>query len=99
MEVAARRLAEEVPSMRHTLRNVFRLAIETEETREHVCYVEIYSSGCVRLVKLLRIDRGDPSRLDKYLQDQIDQALQEVNEEWEAGKYITCPGGLEKTDH
>jgi hypothetical protein len=81
LAAAARRLVEEIASMRYVLRNVFRLAIEAGETREHLRLVEIYSSGCVRLVKLLRMERADTGRLEAYLRDGIEQAIKEINQE------------------
>jgi len=82
LAAAARRLVEEVAAMRYVLRNVFRLAIEAGEAREQISLGEIYSSGCVRLVKLLRMERGDTDRLERYLRDGIDEAIRELNRGW-----------------
>lgn len=75
-------MVEEIAAMRYCLRNAFRLAIETEGTEEHIGYVEIYSSGCGRLAKLLRGERGEGERLEAFLREAIDRAIEEVNEEW-----------------
>jgi len=81
-EADTRRLVEEIASMRYLLRNAFRLAIETEETRERIHYAEIYSSGCVRQAKLLRMERNEAGRLEAYVKEEIDQAIREVNKAW-----------------
>jgi len=82
LEAGTRRLVEEIASMRYCLRNAFRLAIEAEETREQIHYAEIYSSGCVREAKLLRMERSEASRLEVYVKEEIDQAIREVNKAW-----------------
>jgi len=81
LAAASRHLVEEIASMRYVLRNVFRLAIEAEETREYIRLVEIHSFSCVRLVKLLRMDRADTDRLGAYLMEGIDQAIREATQE------------------
>ena len=81
LAAASRRLVEEIASMRYVLRNVFRLAIEAEEMRKHICLVEIHSNGCERLVKLLRMDRADTDRLGAYLREGIDQAIKEATQD------------------
>jgi len=60
------------------LRNVFRLAIEAQETREHIRLVEIYGSACVRLVRLLKIERANTGQLEVFLRESIDQAIKEL---------------------
>ena len=77
MEARAWRMVEETASVRYCLRNAFRLAIETEEMQEHIHYVEIYSSRCVWLVKLPRIEVSNASRTEAFLWDEIEQATQE----------------------
>jgi hypothetical protein len=64
------------------LRNVLALALETQDVTEYVYFVEIYGIGCVRLVRMLKKQRGDQDRLQRYLQELIDAALQEVLREW-----------------
>jgi hypothetical protein len=68
--------------MRYCLRNAFRLAIETDDMREQIHYAEIYSSGCVRQAKLMRMERNEAGRLEAYVKEQIDWAIREVNKEW-----------------
>jgi hypothetical protein len=82
-ELAAsdRRLVEEIAAMRHVLRNTFALAWQAQETREYIHLTEIYNSGCVRLVRLLRLEGADQDRLTAYLREQIDQALDQVTRE------------------
>ncbi len=81
LEAAARRVVEEIASARLCLRKAFQLAIEAEETRDAIRYEEIYSSGCVRLVKLMRMEQTDAGRLEEYIRDSVDQAIREVTEE------------------
>jgi hypothetical protein len=81
LDVASRRLAEEIASLRYLLRNVFRLASEAQETRELVRFVEIYSSGCTRLVRLLKIERSNTGQLEEYLRECFDKALDQTVKE------------------
>jgi site-specific recombinase XerD len=82
LAVEAHSTAEEIASLRYVLRNVFRLATEAEETGEYIRLVEIYSSGCVRLMKLLRMEQPEGDQLAKFLQDTIQQAIKAIAEEW-----------------
>jgi hypothetical protein len=54
MAMAARRLVEEIAAVRYMLRNVLWLALQTQETAETIHLVEIYGSGCGRLVRMLK---------------------------------------------
>ena len=81
LEVGDRKLVEEIAAMRYVLRNVYRLAIEAEETREHIRLVEIHSNGCERLVKLLRMEKAGTDRLETFLKEGIQQAIKEVSQE------------------
>jgi hypothetical protein len=86
LEAGARRVVEEIAAMRYCLRNTFRLALETEETREYIRYAEIYSSGCMRLAKLLRMERGEANRQKANLNKMVDEAIQEITATWEVAK-------------
>jgi hypothetical protein len=44
--------------------------------------VQIYGSGCLRLVRVLKRERGDHNRLERCLEEGIDQAIDEVSWEW-----------------
>jgi site-specific recombinase XerC len=81
LEAAARRLVEEVAGMRYCLRRAFRAAIEAADTRDYIHYGEIYSSNSVRLMKMLRMEGADGSRLDEYITEAIQQAIKGVMEE------------------
>jgi len=75
-------VTEEIATIRLLLRNVYRRARQGIETREYLRLVDLYGQGCVRLGRLIKIGGGDGnSRLVKYLQNMIDEALREVTEE------------------
>ncbi len=90
LKAAARRLVEEIASLRYVLRNTFRLAMEGirergeggggQEAREYMRLVEIYGSGCVRLVKLLKMEEGGGSRLEVHLDELIQDAMEEARD-------------------
>jgi hypothetical protein len=82
LAAASRRLVEEIAALRCVLRNVFRLALEAEETGDYLRMVEIYGSSCVRLVRLLKVEQADSGQLEAYLQQEIEQAIRDLNEEW-----------------
>jgi len=79
--VTSRRLVEEIATMRLLLRNAFRLAMEAQETQDYIRLVDLYSSGCVRLVRLLKVGGEDQGRLARYMQKQIDLALRDISKE------------------
>jgi hypothetical protein len=78
----SRDLAEEIASVRYILRNVLELALQTQEVPEYVRLVEIYGSGCVRLVRMLKKEGSAHSQLERYLEEAIEQARREVLQEW-----------------
>jgi hypothetical protein len=86
LEAGARRVVEEIAAMRYCLRNAFRLALETEETREYMRYAEIYSNGCTRLAKLLRMEKDQASQLEVELRELTDKVIKELTETWEVAK-------------
>jgi hypothetical protein len=81
MAVAARRLVEEIASIRYVLRNTFQLAMGEEDDGEYRHLVEIYSAGCARLVRLLRMEGYKEDRVRAYIDESIEIALKEVMEE------------------
>jgi hypothetical protein len=83
LAMAARRLVEEIATVRYMLRNVLGLALQTQETPGYIRLVEIYGSGCARLVRMLKKEGSDQDRLERYLREAIDDAVREVNQEWE----------------
>lgn len=81
----ARRLVEEIAATRLVLRNTLRLARQAGqngETGEYVHLTEIYSTGCYRLMQLLRAGKADQGRLASYLREQIDSAIDEESKSW-----------------
>ena len=83
LTIVSRCLAEEIATARCMLRNVLELARKTQETAVYIRLVEIYGNGCVRLVRMLKKEGSDHGRLERYLKEGIDQAISEVNQEWE----------------
>ena len=80
--IATRRLVEEIAAVRYMLCNVLELALETRAVPDYVRMVEIYGSGCVRLVRILRKERRDQGQLEGFLREMIDEAVRQVNKEW-----------------
>jgi hypothetical protein len=75
-------VTEEIATIRLLLRNIYRRARQGIETREYMRLVDLYGQGCVRLGRLIKIGGGDGNgRLERYLQNMIDEALREVTEE------------------
>lgn len=85
MDVEARLLVEEIASIRYVLMNTFKLAMEEDDDREYCHLVEIFSVGCSRLVRLLRLDVQKYDRLQASIQEAISEALRQVNEEFRLG--------------
>lgn len=73
----SRRLVEEVAAVRHVLRCTFRAAMEAEGAPETCKLAESYGSICARLLKLLRIGETDSGKLDRYLRELMDSAIDE----------------------
>jgi hypothetical protein len=73
---------EEIATVRYMLRNVLGLALQTQETPVYIRLVEIYGSGCARLVRMLKKEGSDQGRLERYLREAFDEAIREVNREW-----------------
>jgi hypothetical protein len=73
----SRRMVEEVAAMRLVLRTHLRLALETEQVPDFLHLVDIYGHGCTRLLRLLRMEAVDSGKLERYLWELIDGAIQE----------------------
>ncbi len=72
-------VTEEVATIRLLLRNVYRRAVQTIDTREYLRLVSLYSLGCVRLARLLKLGGCDENeRLEKYFHYLVDQAIGEA---------------------
>jgi hypothetical protein len=75
-------LEEEIATTRHMLRNVLATALECEDVEEFTRLVEIYGSGCLRLVRMLKRERGNHDHLERYLVKGIERAIDEIRREW-----------------
>ena len=82
LEAADRRVVEEIAATRYVLRNAFSLAMQAQEAQDYIRLVEVYGSGCVRLVRLLKMEKGGQSRLKDFLNEQLDRAIREVVKEF-----------------
>ena len=82
LAVNARRLAEEIAGTRVALRRTFQMVMECEDGREKARLAGIYGNGCNRLVRLLKLEGDEQSRLRVYLNEAIDRAITEIYEEW-----------------
>jgi hypothetical protein len=79
--LAAHRLEEEIASTRLILRNTLDLALQAGDADEYIHLVEIYSSGCSRLVHMLQRGHAGLDRLLNYIREQIRKAIDEVAKE------------------
>jgi hypothetical protein len=81
--LAALRLEEEVATMRLVLRNILDLALQAGEVAEYIYLVNIYSSGCSRLVRMLNAGQVGDEQLIHYIRGQILKAIAEVSKDWD----------------
>jgi site-specific recombinase XerD len=77
-DTTSRRTEEEIGTMRYLMRNVHKWACETEDTGELVRMVGLYSTGCGKLVKLLKMEKGSGEQLVTYVNELIENALKEA---------------------
>ncbi len=85
LATGARRVVEESATTRLVLRNTLRLAEEAEqkgETGRYIHLTDIYSIGCNRLMKLLRMGEAEQGRLAAYVMGELESVLEEVREGW-----------------
>ncbi|HEX6306049.1 MAG TPA: tyrosine-type recombinase/integrase [Anaerolineales bacterium] len=78
---AAWRLVEEIAATRLALRRVFHLAMETEQVAQLVHLTDVYGRGCIRLVRLLKGEGVEHSRLDAVMNDLLDRVTEDVGRE------------------
>ena len=64
------------------LRRTFLLALKAETVKDLVRYADVYGRGCLRLMRLLKAQGAAGGHLVEYLQESIDLAITEINEEW-----------------
>ncbi len=81
LAIITRRMLEEIAALRYMLRNVLELALGTQALPVFIRLVEIYGRGCARLVRMLKREGSDHIRLERYLRQAFDQALDAVLEE------------------
>jgi len=83
MAEASGSVTEEIATIRLLLRNAYRRAMSGIERREYLRIVDLYSLGCGRLARLLKIggDNGN-GRLERNLRKAIDEAIRQLNQEW-----------------
>jgi hypothetical protein len=65
-------------SLRYVLRNIFELAAAAQDGREYMRMVEIYGSGGMRLLSMLKGETASSERLLAHLNEMIDEAIQEA---------------------
>jgi len=85
LRVDSRRLREEIAGKRYVLRQVFKQAIEAlkeEETQDAIQLAEIYSSGCLRLVQMLRMEKPYYGQMDEVIRKNLNEALLEAYKGW-----------------
>jgi len=85
LAAGSRRLDEEIASMRLVLRTTLDLASQAEQqgqVGEYIHLVDVYSQACNRLMRLLRASQAGQGRLEAYLREFLDSALQEVTKTW-----------------
>ncbi len=85
LEAGSRRLDEEVAAIRLVLRRALALVCEAEQhgqIGEYIHLVDIYSTGCNRLMRLLAADQTGRGRLEAYLREMIDIVLKEAQADW-----------------
>ena len=65
------------------LRNVYKYSLGCPDAGEYFHLADIYSEGCVRLVRLLKLQdaAGGSGQLARYWQAQISAAIRQVSAE------------------
>jgi hypothetical protein len=84
LDAASRRLEEEIAGTRLVLRRTLGLAREARlkaDPEDLVRSVDVYSSGCSRLMRLLRVEAAGGERLEVYFREVVQEVLREVLEE------------------
>ena len=88
LDLAWRRVVEEIAATRFILRSTLRLAEEAKENgevQETMHLTEIYSNGCSRLMRLLRAEGANKGQLAELVQEIHNDAIRSVLKEkgWE----------------
>ena len=82
LELASRRLEEEIAGLRYVLRNTFQAAMMAEKTEDYLRLVDTYGHECLRLIRLLRREGSPEERLQAEFEEKFLQALTEVQKEF-----------------
>lgn len=75
-------VAEEIATVRLLLRNAYARAITVADTPEYLRIVDLYSLGCMRLARLLKIGGCDgEDGFERNIHQAIDEAIRQANQE------------------
>ena len=85
LEVLTKQTAEEIATARYLLRNLFRVSMEAVKIKDFARWTSLYSTGFIRMAKLIDKQPPESGRLEAYLTRGINQALEELMEEWGIG--------------
>ena len=80
--LAAHRLEEEIASTRLILRSTLSLAMQAGDADEYIYLVEVYSSACSRLVRMLHRGHAGQDQLLNYIREQIRLAIDAAAKDW-----------------
>ncbi len=85
-------LGEEVATIRLILRNINDRLEQGVPAHEYLRLVDLYSHGCLRLLRLLKLDGGDYSgRLERYVRAHINEAIRRLQQEYAEQRARTPP--------
>jgi len=76
LETAGLKIVEEMAGIRYSLRKMFRMAEEAEDVQELSHLVNLYGESSKRLSGLLKQEKSESGKLERYLKECFDEALQ-----------------------
>jgi site-specific recombinase XerD len=82
LALGSRQLLEEIATLRYLLRNTLAAALGAGDAEAYARMVQHYGHGCLRLARLLRREKSEEGRLAAYIQEAINQAVEEVLKGW-----------------
>ena len=85
LEVLTRQTAEEIASIRYVLRNLFRVTLDAVKLKDYIRWTVLYSDGFIQMAKLIHKQPSVSGRLEAFLTMGINQALDELMQEWGFG--------------
>ena len=75
-------VTEEIATVRLLLRNVYGKAYQAVDMGELLHLLNLYGLGSIRLARLLKlVDTDSSARLERYMQEAIDEAIRQVHQE------------------